>query len=177
MWSGIVASFVIYFFRAEDSLFERIVDSGAKGLAVSYLESAELVPVIAGLIEKVVDEKSEKQKVGINVDFEEILQGIDFRDSIKHAQEVIVKIDQIDRDYDELLHIAGRAWRAGAIHIVAIIGAAVTFLFVTADWKESIVGLSSIGAIFTLFSAVRAVLSYDKKRSELMSVLKDCRSE
>lgn len=169
-----MAQFVFYFFKLPNELYNDIVKSGEKNLAISSIESTELLPTIARLIDNVVSRKEEKEAQGLASAYEEVLQEIDFKDDIAHAQDAISSMNKVELDYVEIVKLASWAWKIAALHMLTFIFTVLLYLFVPAGTLKNAVFLAlGFVAALTLVRTAEGLFKLDKKRNALMATLNE----
>lgn len=168
LWVNVVV--IPFFFKAE-KLQKDYLDSGAIGVAVSYIESNKLIPVLAGMFKRARESQDDQRK---RIDMEELLQAVDFLPDLEQVESALREKKAIEDTFDTLQRAADRLWKLGISHVVAVVLVPV-FLFFEGSFRfypDFVLFVLIAAAILTFTILLVELLDFAKQRKMFLNILK-----
>ena len=109
---------VIQFFSKREKLHLEYVESGVKDVALSYIESQRLIPILAEMFERAHSQQEDQRK---KIVMEELLQSVDFISHLERAEAAMQDKKAIEDAFDFLQNCADRIWIIGLAHVLLMV--------------------------------------------------------
>lgn len=113
-WAGIWLKEVVFpFYNKPAGLRDIYKTNGRISSAKSAIESNRLIPILAGMFQRILDERPAGKA---KFDVAAVLESIDYVDDLANAQKAIADIEAMTSTYDLLKTKARRIWQWGLAH-------------------------------------------------------------
>lgn len=171
-WAGLGVHFIaIPFYSRPEQLFKDLVDSGARDLALTNIETSRLIPALAGLFEDAERARDVRRTRGDSVEYKDLLQEFDYQPALKAAQDAVNAQRDIEQNYDSLCNIASRLWKLAFVHAICIVGIPTTLQLTPPVAHSIIVTLLAAGSSITFVVSGIYLTRYERCRNQLYSAV------
>jgi len=137
-WDALWLQFVIIpFFSKDEALHKDYIASGGIDLAISYIESEKLIPVLAAMFEQARTAQEDRRR---SPDMNQLLQEVDYLPFLEDVENALKEKKQALDMLSRAQGIARWLWKVGGIHVIsmAILPAALLL------WKKQLLILASL---------------------------------
>jgi hypothetical protein len=172
-WITIWTQFVtLRFFDKNETLFKDLVSSGARDMALSCIDTDQLIPVLAKLCECVATAREGKDAAGVfEIRTEELLLEVDFLPYLSGAESALREKKSIEEMLANLQHRAASLWKVSLLHSFAVVLLPTSFLFHLPALKFALLSVAGITAAGTFAWLLYGTVSYQRIRDSLLEKL------
>jgi hypothetical protein len=166
LWANVV---VVPFFNKDESLFKDLIDSGARDLAYTGIDTETIVPAFTRLCEQVL---LERQQLGDGATVSDVIAEFDLQPYLRDAEAAMREKQSIQAALDDLRSLAGMLWKVGLAHIVfaLLIPAALIFVAPGSMQDAGAYGGAGVAAV-TLVLMIGMLLRFERRRRSLHTAL------
>jgi hypothetical protein len=161
-WSALWCQLlVIPFYGKGEKLHQDYHSSGKLNSVLAAIEASRLIPALASMFNRALDEQSDKRK---RPNMEELLQAVQFLPDLEAAQGAMSTIENLRGRYESLRLRANRLWKWGLAHSIAtpLLPAVYVYLLPFSDWLLWLLGAVTGFWVVTLgFSIIGMVRFHD----------------
>lgn len=162
--------FVFPFFKKGESLFKDYISEGAVDTARSFIESARIIPTLAGIIERIHDARSDKRRHLDDNEIEQLLQEVDYISDLKELQDATKELNTVDVLFEDLRRLAGWTWKIGLLHVALVFVVPNTY-WLPKRYDSIFMAITGILALFVLMLGVIGIFIYHNKMTKFLRVL------
>ena len=172
-WVALWTQFAtLRFFDKNETLFKDLVSSGAKDMALSSIETAKLIPALAGLCDAVAAARAAKRpEERRQLLTEDILTEGDFLPHLAGAEAALRETRTIEDLFTRLKQCASAMWKISLLHSFAIILVPTSFLIHLAAPRLALVSLTGLVALTTFVWLLCGIARYQSMRDSLLEAL------
>lgn len=169
----VLNAIVLPFLFKGEHIFKDLINSGAKDLAISNIESEKLIPALTELTTIVIEEKDQH---GDSIDYKDIFQNLDFQPYIERVRSSMNEIQDIGKGIEYLQLCASRLWKMGLTHMsCALITPAILYLaahkYIGETVKISLLAFVLSIAVITVIIIVIFLNKFAKQRNNTHNIL------
>jgi hypothetical protein len=170
-WVTIWTQFVtLRFFDKNEVLFKDIVSSGAKDMALSLIDTEQLIPSLAKLCDCVTAAREERGAPA-ELKTEEVLLEVDFLPHLSGAESALREKKSIEDMLACLQNRAAILWKISLLHTFAIVLLPVSFLFDASRFSFVLLFIASVTSAATFVWLVYGTMNYQSTRDVLLHKL------
>lgn len=166
LWLQLV---VIPFITKREKLYQLFHQSGAIDAAQSRIDSDAVLPELASIFERAIDQREDARR---KIEIEDLLVRFSFSESLEKLGEAVASKAKINSVYQKLKKIAKYTWITGVLHVVLLaLALVIVYLAPERDYAMTVAIVIGTLCICSAVASLLFLFSFDSKHARLMDLV------
>jgi hypothetical protein len=169
LWVQVV---LIPFYSKNELLHKDYIDSGSKGLSISFIEYENLIKPLATLFKKVRIEQPDRRLNLSEEDFADLLNKVEYLPYLNDIESALQEKKKIETSYNFLERISPWLWKFCLIHVIAMISMPTIYYLVSSKSTDSaLFKLAIWTSILSFCFMLIGFIAFDSKKNCFLRLL------